>query len=161
RAGIRAADCEAADGAGTRQERAGGKEPAQRQRRRDQRFLLEVAHMKLRLSLGTAANPRTWPILEGTVKPEGIELVANVVDVAELCWRQLKFGDFDVSEMSMSTLMMMKAQGNTDWVGLPVFTTRRFFHTQAWVRKAARIETPADLKGKRVGVPEYQQTAAL
>jgi 4,5-dihydroxyphthalate decarboxylase len=117
--------------------------------------------MKLQLSLGVAANPRSWPILDGTVKPDGIELVASVVDVAELFWRQLKFGDFDVSEMSMSTLMMLKAQGNDDWVGLPIFTTRRFFHTQVWVRRAAGIETPADLKGKRVGVPEYQQTAAL
>lgn len=46
-------------------------------------------------------------------------------------------------------------------VGLPVFTTRRFFHTEILVRRAAGIEAPADLKGKRVGVPEYQQTAAL
>jgi len=58
-------------------------------------------------------------------------------------------------------LMMAKAGGDERWVGLPVFTTRKFFHTGILVRRDARIDTPADLKGKRVGVPEYQQTAAL
>ncbi len=117
--------------------------------------------MNLTLSLAMAENPRTRPILNGTIKPQGIDIVPSVVDVAELFWRQMKFADFDISEMSMSSLMMMKAAGNQDWVGIPVFTTRRFFHTVCWVRKAAGIDSPADLKGKRIGVPEYQQTAAL
>jgi 4,5-dihydroxyphthalate decarboxylase len=117
--------------------------------------------MKLKLSLGVAANPRTRPVLEGAVKPEGIDFIPSVVDVAELFWRQMKFADFDVSEMSVSSLMVMKALGDEDWVGLPIFTTRRFFHTNTWVRKDSGINTPADLKGKRIGVPEYQQTAAL
>jgi 4,5-dihydroxyphthalate decarboxylase len=63
--------------------------------------------------------------------------------------------------MSMSSLLMATAHGNRDWVGLPIFTSRTFFHTWAWVRSDAGIERPEDLKGKRVGVPEYQQTAAL
>jgi 4,5-dihydroxyphthalate decarboxylase len=117
--------------------------------------------MKLRLSIGMASNPRTWPILDGHVAPDGIDLVPSVVHPSELFWRQLRFGDFDVSEMSFSSLMMAKANGDDRWVGLPVFTTRRFFHTEILVRRDARIETPADLKGRRVGVPEYQQTAAL
>jgi len=73
----------------------------------------------------------------------------------------LKFADFDVSEMSFSTLIMAKAQGDERWVGLPIFTTRKLFHTEILVRRAARIERPEDLRGKRVAVPEYQQTAAL
>jgi 4,5-dihydroxyphthalate decarboxylase len=117
--------------------------------------------MKLQLSLGVASNPRTWPILDGTVAPDGSELVANVVPVSELFWRQLKFADFDVSEMSFSSLMMARANGDERWVGLPVFTTRQFFHTTLLVRRDAGIDKPADLKGKRIGVPEYQQTAAL
>jgi 4,5-dihydroxyphthalate decarboxylase len=117
--------------------------------------------MKLQLSLGVASNPRTWPILDGTVAPDGIELVPNVVGVSELFWRQLRFADFDVSEMSFSSLMMARANGDERWVGLPVFTTRQFFHTTLLVRRDAGIDIPADLKGKRIGVPEYQQTAAL
>src|SRR6201987_5316385 len=98
--------------------------------------------MKLQLSLAITSNPRTWAILDGSVKPDGIELVPTILHPSEMFWRQLRFGDFDLSEM-------------------PVFTTRKFFHTEILVRRAAKIETPADLKGRRVGVPEYQQTAAL
>ena len=117
--------------------------------------------MNLQLSLGAAANPRTWPIFDGRVKADGIDLLPSPVFASELFWRQLKFGDFDVAEMSMSSLMMAVAAGDRRWVGLPVFTTRKLFHTEILVRRAAGIEHPADLKGRRVGVPEYQQTAAL
>jgi 4,5-dihydroxyphthalate decarboxylase len=117
--------------------------------------------MKLQLSLGITSNPRTWPILDGRVVPDAIDPLLTMYDPSELFWRQLRFADFDVSEMSMSSLMMIRAQGDERFVGLPVFTTRRFFHTNILVRRDARINSPADLKGKRVGVPEYQQTAAL
>ncbi len=115
----------------------------------------------LQLSLIVAANPRSRPVLDGTVKPEGVEFVATAGHPSEIFWRQLHFKEFDVSEMSLSSLLIALAQGNRDWVGIPVFTTRRFFHTGAWVRRDAGIERPQDLTGKRVGVPEYQQTAAL
>jgi 4,5-dihydroxyphthalate decarboxylase len=117
--------------------------------------------MKLQLSLAITSNPRTWPILNGAVKPDGIELVPTILHPSEMFWRQLRFGDFDVSEMSVSSLLMARAGGDERWLGLPVFTTRKFFHTEILVRRDAGIETPADLKGRRVGVPEYQQTAAL
>ncbi len=61
----------------------------------------------------------------------------------------------------MSTLTMAVAAGDRRFVGIPVFTTRKFFHTEILVRRGAKIDGPSDLKGKRVGVPEYQQTAAL
>ena len=117
--------------------------------------------MKLQLSIGMAANPRSAPVFAGRVQPDGIELVPSEVFPSELFWRQLKFGDFDIAEMSMSTLMMAVAAGDERWLGLPVFTTRKLFHTEILVRRAAGIDRPADLKGRRVGVPEYQQTAAL
>jgi 4,5-dihydroxyphthalate decarboxylase len=63
--------------------------------------------------------------------------------------------------MSMSSLLISTARGPTPWVALPVFTTREFFHLRALIRVASGIKAPADLKGKRVGVPEYQQTAAI
>src|SRR3954470_13732362 len=117
--------------------------------------------MKLQLSLAIASNPRSWPILDGTVKPDGIDLVPTILHPSEMFWRQLKFADFDLSEMSMSSLMMARAGGDDRWVGLPIFTTRKMFHTEILVRKDSGIDTPAQIKGKRVGVPEYQQTAAL
>ncbi len=117
--------------------------------------------MDIQLSIGMAANPRTWPLFDGTVKPDGIQLIPSPVHASELFWRQLRFADFDISEMSFSSLIMALAHGDDRWVGLPVFTTRRFFHTGILVRRDRGIESPADLKGKQVGVPEYQQTAAL
>jgi len=117
--------------------------------------------MNLQLSIGITSNPRTWPIVDGTVKPDGIDLIPTVLHPSELFWRQLHFAEFAVSEMSCSSFLIITGQGDTRFVGLPVFTTRRFFHTSILVRRAAGIDAPADLKGKRVGVPEYQQTAAL
>jgi 4,5-dihydroxyphthalate decarboxylase len=115
----------------------------------------------LQFSIGLTSNPRTWPIIDGQVTPDAIDLVPTVLHPSELFWRQLRFAEFDVAEMSVSSLMMAKSKGDDRFVGIPVFTTRRFFHTGILVRRAAKTETPADLKGKRVGVPEYQQTAAL
>src|SRR5499426_986618 len=117
--------------------------------------------MNVQFSIALTSNPRTWPVIDGQAKPDGIDLVPTVLHPSELFWRQLRFAEFDVAEMSVSSLMIAKSKGDDRFVGIPVFTTRRFFHTGILVRRAARIETPADLKGKRVGVPEYQQTAAL
>jgi 4,5-dihydroxyphthalate decarboxylase len=115
----------------------------------------------LQLSLAITRNPRTWPIIDGRVKPDGIDFAKTVLGPAEMFWRQLSFAEFDVSEMSMSELMMIRERGDDRFVGIPVFTTRRFYHTGILVRKDAGIASPADLKGKRVGVPEYVQTSAL
>ncbi|MFH1487543.1 MAG: ABC transporter substrate-binding protein, partial [Pseudomonadota bacterium] len=117
--------------------------------------------MNITLSLAISSNPRTWPILDGTVKPDGIDLVTTVLFPSEMFWRQLRYAEFEASEMSVSSLLMITSKGDERWTGLPVFTTRSFFHTWILVRKDAGIESPADMKGKRVGVPEYQQTAAL
>jgi 4,5-dihydroxyphthalate decarboxylase len=117
--------------------------------------------MNLQLSLAITSNPRTWPILDGRVRPDGIDLIPTVLHPSEMFWRQLKFAEFDISEMSISSLMMAVAGGDDRWTGIPVFTTRKFFHADILVRKDAGIGSPADLKGRRVGVPEYQQTAAL
>ena len=117
--------------------------------------------MKLPLSLAMSVNPRTRPVFDGAVTADGIDLMPSALHPSEMFWRQLRFADFDVSEMSLSSLMMAVARGDDRWVGLPIFTTRFFFHTRTLVRRDAGIDKPADLKGKRVGVPEYQQTAAL
>lgn len=115
----------------------------------------------LHLSVGVTPNLRTRPILDGFVTADAIDMTVTSAHPSELFWRQLKFAEFDVSEMSISSLLMATARGDDRFVGLPIFTTRFFFQNWILVRKDAGIDTPADLKGKRVGVPEYQQTAAL
>ncbi len=116
---------------------------------------------RLKLSIAFVANPRTRPILDGRVEPDGIDLICTPGNPGEIFWRQLKYADWDVSEMSFSSLMIAVAKGDDRFVGLPIFTTRRFFHAHILVRRDAGIERPEDLKGRRVGVTEYQQTAAL
>jgi 4,5-dihydroxyphthalate decarboxylase len=115
----------------------------------------------LKLSLAITNNPRTRPIVDGRVTVAGIDFVITVLGPAEMFWRQLSFAEFDVSEMSMSELMMIRARGDERFIGMPVFTTRRFYHTGILVRKDAGIDSPTGLKGKRIGVPEYVQTSAL
>ncbi len=117
--------------------------------------------MKIRLSLACDANPRTRPILDGAVRPEAIDLIPTPLHPADMFWRQLKFAEFDVSEMSFSSLIKMVAAGDDRFVGIPVFTTHHFFQNWILVRRDAGIDAPADMAGKRVGVPEFQQTAAV
>jgi len=116
---------------------------------------------RLPVSIALSDNPNTRPLIDGAVEAEAIELTPTVVHPSEMFWRQLRFAEFDVSEMSMSSLLISTARGPTPWVALPVFTTREFFHTRILVRADAGITAPTDLRGKRVGVPEYQQTAAI
>jgi len=115
----------------------------------------------LELSIALSDNERTRPILEGRVAPQGITLVPTMVHPSEMFWRQLRFAEFDVSEMSMSSLIIATSRGDTRWVAIPVFTMRKFFHTSIIVRTDSGIAKPADLRGKRIGVPEYQQTWAI
>jgi 4,5-dihydroxyphthalate decarboxylase len=115
----------------------------------------------LTLSIALSDNERTRPITQSRITAQGLRLIPTVIHPSEMFWRQLKYGDFDISEMSLSSLFIATARGDTRWVALPIYTSRMFFHTNILVRKDSGILLPADLKGKRVGVPEYQQTAAL
>jgi 4,5-dihydroxyphthalate decarboxylase len=115
----------------------------------------------LELSIALSDNERTRPIIEGRVSPQGITLVPTMVHPSEMFWRQLRFAEFDVSEMSMSSLLIATSRGDTRWAAIPVFTMRKFFHTSIIVRTDSGIAKPADLRGKRIGVPEYQQTWAI
>ncbi len=115
----------------------------------------------INMSIALSDNERTRPILQGRHQPQGINLVPTMVHPSEMFWRQLKFAEFDVSEMSLSSLCIAKARGDDRFVGLPIYTARMFFHTRIYVRKDRGIEKPEDLRGKKIGVPEYQQTSAL
>jgi len=116
---------------------------------------------KVQLSMCLSDNDRTRPLREGHVKADGLDLVISTAHPSEMFWRELHFSEFHVSEMSCSSLLMAIAHGDKRFVAIPVFTSRSFFHTGILVRTDRGIEKPEDLKGKKVAVPEYQQTAAL
>ena len=115
---------------------------------------------KLTLGFISAFNERVEPLMNGTVEVEGIELIPTYSHPAETFWRQLKFGEFEVAEMSMSSYLIAKSQG-ADMIALPVFPSRRLFQTELSYHADSGITRPEDLAGKRLGVAEYQQTAAL
>jgi 4,5-dihydroxyphthalate decarboxylase len=115
---------------------------------------------KLRLSFAVERSERTLPLIDGTIHPEGIELVPIVADPSEIFWRQLKFKEFDISALSFSSYMITKSQG-IDMIAIPVFPARRFMHAQLFVHTDSGVKEPGDLVGKKIGIGEYQQTAAL
>lgn len=118
-----------------------------------------MTHLPLSAAFSTA--PLSEPVLRGEVVPQGVSWTLSRLHPSEMFWRQLRYQEFDVSEMSLASLMIAYSKGIRDFVALPVFTTRRVFHTGIVVRRDAGIRVPKDLLGRRVGVPEYQQTAAV
>jgi len=115
---------------------------------------------KLELSIICGVNERVAPLFSGEVEVEGVELIHTHSDPSETFWRQLNFQEFEISEMSMSSYLIAKDQG-ADMVMIPVYPTRRWFHAELMKHVDAGIKEPSDLAGKRIGVPEYQQTSSL
>ncbi len=112
------------------------------------------------LTLSMADYDRTRALIDGSVRPERINLRYLVSPPSETFWRMLKFNEYDASEMSLSSFLIAKSQGRA-WTAIPVFPFRSFFHTMIFVRDDSAIKDPADLKGKRFGLTEYQVTAAV
>ena len=116
---------------------------------------------RLRLRLACWDYDRTRALREGTLQPEGIELDYLSLPVEQTFSRMLKTGEFDVSEMSLSAVASSLDEATPPFVAIPVFPSRIFRHSSIYVSEAAGIHTPADLKGRRIGVPHYPMTAAV
>jgi 4,5-dihydroxyphthalate decarboxylase len=116
---------------------------------------------KLALTFACGPYDRTQPLRDGSIAVEGVDLTYLALQPAEIFWRQLQFAEFDVSEMSFSNYISLVAKGNSPFIAIPVFPSRVFRHGYFFVNTNAGIRTPADLKGKRGGVPEYSMTAAV
>jgi 4,5-dihydroxyphthalate decarboxylase len=104
---------------------------------------------------------RTQAIKDGVVKVEGCDVTYLPMYPEEIFHRAFKFQEFDVSELSFSSFIRTVAAGTSAYVGVPAFVSRIFRHSGIYVRKDAGIRTPQDLRGKRIGVPEYQITAVV
>src|SRR6201987_5057340 len=120
--------------------------------------------MTLRLTIGFSDNPRVEPLKDGTVKPQNIELGFVTLDPSALFQRNLFYDEFDVSEMSISETLLASERSDRkrwDWSALPIFLSRGHHWPQLYVNTASGIESLADIRGKRIGVPAYDMTAAL
>ena len=117
-----------------------------------------VSMAKLNLSVAVGHYDRTRALIDGTVQIDGVEPVCMTLSPEEIFFRAFRHAEFDICELSLSSFTVKTAQGNCPYVGVPAFVSRAFRHTSIYVR-TDRIKKPADLKGKKVGVPEYQLTA--
>ncbi len=110
------------------------------------------------ITVASGEYDRIRALRDGTVKVEGCAVTYHVVEPNQLFVRNLRSQDFDVSEMSFSTYIALRDQGKAHYTAIPVFLSRAFRHSAIFVRTDRGIASPADLKGKRVGTPEYFTT---
>jgi len=116
---------------------------------------------KLRLTFACGPYDRTQSLRDGTLAPEGIDLVYLPLQPAEIFWRMLQYQEFDASEMSLSNYTSMVSRGDAPFIAIPAFPSRVFRHGYFFINTGSGIRHPGDLKGKRGGVPEYSMTAAV
>jgi len=113
---------------------------------------------KLELSVAIGDYDRNRPLISGQVQMDGVDPVFMTLPPEEIFFRAFRTEDFDICEMSMSSFTVKTALGQCPYVGIPAFLSRAFRHNAIYVR-TDRIKKPEDLKGRKVGVPEYQLTA--
>jgi 4,5-dihydroxyphthalate decarboxylase len=117
------------------------------------------AMKKLVLSMSCCNYDRTAALFDGRVQVEGVDLVSSQLEPEESFHRAFKFEEFDISEISLSSHTMMTSRGANAYVAIPAFVSRLFRHSGIYIRTDRGIKSPADLAGKKVGLPEYQITA--
>ena len=121
---------------------------------------------KVELTIATWDYDRVRPIMDGRVRVEGCDI--NFIKVPpEECFHRAWYNqDFDVTEIGLSGYVIATSRGTgiggeSPYVGIPVFLSRSFRCSGIYIRTDRGIERPEDLKGKKVGVPEYQITATV
>jgi 4,5-dihydroxyphthalate decarboxylase len=116
---------------------------------------------RLKLSLACWDYDRTRALADGSVRPEGIDLVCLNLPVEETFFRMLRGREFDAAEMSLSSYVLSLQRRDPQFIAIPVFPSRFFRHSCIFVSSASGIKRPEQLARRRIGVPEYQMTAAV
>jgi len=113
---------------------------------------------KLNVSVAMGDYDRTRALFDGRVQIDGVDPVYMLLSPEEMFFRAMRSQDFDITELSLSSYLIKHARDECPYIAIPVFLSRAFRHTSIYVRKD-RIKRPEDLKGRRMGLPEYQLTA--
>jgi len=116
---------------------------------------------RLSITIGCGSYDRTRPIQDGRIPVEGCDVNFVPLEPEEAFFRSLRYQEFDVSELSFNSFCMLSSQDACPYVGLPAFVSRVFRHAAIYIRTDRGIKKPEDLKGKKIGLPEYQITAAV
>lgn len=115
----------------------------------------------LRISFACTVTDRTRPILEGRVAIGGCTLETITGEPEDLFAEALRNEAFDVTELSLGSYLIVVGRRTSPYLAVPAFPSRAFRHSAVYVRTDRGIGRPEDLAGTTVGVPEFQQTAAL
>jgi 4,5-dihydroxyphthalate decarboxylase len=115
----------------------------------------------LRLSVAVGDYDRMRPLFDNDVRIDGVDPVFMRLSPEEIFFRAFRHAEFDVCELSLSSFTLRTARGDNPYVGVPVYPSRAFRHTSIVVRTDRGIASPADLRGRRLGTPEYQLTACV
>ena len=113
------------------------------------------------LTLACTATDRTRPLMEGRFKVPSADITFLPGEPEDIFRRALRDRAFDISELSMGSHIVTSARGDAPYIGVPVFLSRAFRHSAIYIRTDRGINGAADLAGREIGLPEYQQTAAL
>ena len=113
----------------------------------------------LTLSAAFGDYDRTRPIVDGRVQIDGVNAICQLLSPEEMFFRAFRHQDFDICELSMSSYCVSVSRGDNQYIAVPVFLSRTFRHTSIYIRTDRGINTPMDLKDRRVGIAEYQLTA--
>jgi len=115
----------------------------------------------LKLTLACWDYDRTRPLIDGRVKPEGIDLDIAILRPRQMFPRMLEHREFQVSELSLASYTALKGRGECPFVAVPVALSKIFRHSCIYVRPGVGIATPQDLKGKRVGTSQWSSTGLV
>lgn len=115
----------------------------------------------LPLSVAIGDYDRNRPLIDGKVGIDGVDPVFMTLDPEEIFFRAFRHAEFDICELSLSSYVVKLDRGDSPYVAVPAFLSRAFRHTSIYIRTDRGIRAPADLKGRRIGLPEYQLTACV
>jgi len=116
---------------------------------------------RLPITVATWDYDRIRPLTDGRVSVEGCDVNYLTMPVEECFERAYFHGEFEVSEIGFSPYLIALSRGVCPYVAVPVFLSRMFRHSAVYIRTDRGISGPADLRGKRIGVPEYQMSAVM
>ena len=115
----------------------------------------------IHLTLAMDEYDHTRDLLQGKVHAEGIDLTWLNLDVEEIFYRFASAWEWDVSELSFAKYCSIVSQPDPPIVGIPVFVSRVFRHSAWYIAADGKVRSVSDLAGKRIGIPEWSQTATV
>jgi 4,5-dihydroxyphthalate decarboxylase len=115
----------------------------------------------LPLTVACGNYDRTRAIIDGRVRIEGCDINYITLEPEEVFFRAARHQEFDIAELSFNSYLLQTSRNESAYIGIPAFVSRCFRHSMIYIRTDRGIREPADLKGRLVGVPEYQLTALV